>query len=692
MPRRQLGSPDSAGRKARGKLNSPESAGRKAAQASKAEAESLWDVVNSSTFVEGCNGAAENGWGGLGPDQLASIDVELSRESTPPAAERSPVGVEPVANRFGAVCTAIHDMLQMKYGLVLDLEDMVRKVEAHCGRNQAPDAADRRPPATTPEEVVARLNGLSELQFRTSTGPGLVSLRVVTTPLSTFAELIAEVRRLHGTAHTVAVVDPGGDEWEGTASRRSEAPLTAVAVFREDYGRRDCLVGRSLASGAAPLLTFGVGAFRGALALNPEVLAEFHCPPGSSRLAEFKTPPFREEYQNLCRFSTQKALLPTHQIGGGRPPAQMQFFEDAGQLPCSHGSPQSGRSSPRGQAASRFPAGASNLPGDHRPSHSGPPPAPPTPQFMSALRSVLESSTFTKASGEQAMAMLKQLASWLDADSGAGPHTVGEASRALDHVDLQHGLVRALTSAVSPRARTSGSVAELTVGVQAARCIGLVLRNSQLGAARFAAAGCVPALCDVLQCWPDDEDVQRTLVFAIRHIVDDDASAIEALYIGASRAVAAAAHRFPELLDLQTNSAQAIQLMAKHRETWIQRQHATRGGSQNPSPFVRPPSPPPNPMVDLHAAGKHGLLEPPPFLQMPAPTLFPAGLPYGQAPSLAYGGLGTAAPGGGMPFRGQPLHQAFVGHAAGPIQMSTVPMQMPPGSVQMPMQWPRRSQ
>ena len=48
-----------------------------------------------------------------------------------------------------------------------------------------------------------------------------------------------------------------------------------------------------------------------------------------------------------------------------------------------------------------------------------------------------------------------------------GPHTVGEASRALDHVDLQHGLVRALTSAVSPRARTSGSVAELTVGVQA---------------------------------------------------------------------------------------------------------------------------------------------------------------------------------------------------------------------------------
>merc|ERR1719199_1053148 len=128
------------------------------------------------------------------------------------------------------------------------------------------------------------------------------------------------------------------------------------------------------------------------------------------------------------------------------------------------------------------------------------------------------------------------------------------------------------------------------------------------------------------------------MVFAIRHIVEDESSAIEALYIGASRAVAAAAHRFPALMDLQTNSAQAIQLMAKHRASWMERQQDQQARrSRSPSPFVKPPSPPPNPMADFHPPVKRAL-EPPAFLQMPAPNLFAIGLPFAQAPPMPLGG------------------------------------------------------
>lgn len=571
----------------------------------------LWDMVNASGNHES---QGDTGWDGLGPDHPpipGPLYAEASSRSSSPAMERESLQHEPVRNRFGAVSSVAHDMLQMKYGLVLDLDDMVRKVEACCGRNEAPQAFQRKRPATTPDEVVDRLNTVSGVQFRASQGHCLVSLHLRSHPLSTYADLLAEVRRLNGTAHTIAVIDLSDVGIREGAIDRHEGTLTAVAVFREDYGRRDCLVGRSLSSGSG-LYTFGASAFRSALKLDPEVTKKLHCATGSSKLVEERPPLPREEYKNLdLRLFPEKA---------GPSPRPLESPASVEVQP--HQTPDSPAAYGFLEGLGLIAGGGSKGSSDKHPRSSvgKPPPPPPTVQFMSTLRNILENNGVTPAYGEQALIMLKQLGSWMDTDAGSGPRTAEDAAMAMDSENLQHGLVIAV--------KNGSHEAGVLAAVQAARCIGLALRNTSLGPGRFTSAGCVPALCDLLQSQPQDEDVQRTVVFAIRHIVEDPSSAIEALYIGASREVAAAAHRYPALVDLQTNSAQAIQLMGKHREKWMQQQ-----GSQSSPSLRRPPSPPPNPAADWHPPAARSLQ--PPALQMPVPNLFSNGWLLHQAPPVA---------------------------------------------------------
>lgn len=420
-------------------------------------------------------------------------------------------------------------------------------------------------------------------------------------------------------------------------------------------------------------MTFGANAFRGALALNPEILSEFHCAPGSSKLVQDKPPLLREEYQSLDTRLLRRPNLVSHwgdeRSLGDSPQARQPARRNQRRTARSGSQGRSEAARHAEGVARRSPRAASSR------VTVGPPPPPPTPQFMATIRETLESPKVMEASGEQAMVMLKQLASWLDSDTGSGPRTVNEASRALDRAGLQDGLVTAIKNGASPHAHAGGEAAELIVCVQAARCIGLALRNSSLGANRFTAAGCVPALCDVLQRWPEDQEVQRTLVFALRHLVDDEASAIEALYIGASRVVAAAAHRFPGLMDLWTNSAQAVALMAKHRAAWIQRQqeHQARG-SRSPSPFAQPPSPPPNPRADLHPPTTRTLEPPGRLLQ---PNLFSMGMPMPQVAPMTLGGAGLGMSGravyrqafGGPPPNCPAGHPAMAPHRMGyPVQ------------------------
>merc|ERR1712066_1133854 len=116
---------------------------------------------------------------------------------------------------------------------------------------------------------------------------------------------------------------------------------------------------------------------------------------------------------------------------------------------------------------------------------------------------------------------------------------------------------------------------------------------------------------------PDDEDAQRTMIFALRHLVEDESAAIEALYIGASRAVSSSAHRFPCMPDLQTNSEQAILCMSKHREAWLKRPEEHTAQHMHK---------PPDPMLDWNPTPITGF-EPPSLLQMQAPNLFTIGLP-----------------------------------------------------------------
>lgn len=222
--------------------------------------------------------------------------------------------------------------------------------------------------------------------------------------------------------------------------------------------------------------------------------------------------------------------------------------------------------------------------------------------------------------------MFEQLVAWLDRGSSTGTHTVNEACKALDNAGLQHGLVACIKRAAAPG--NCCSPMELSMGVQAARCTGLAIRNSSLSPsfiASFSNAGCVPALCDLIERWPDNEEMLRTAIFALRHIVEDEAAAIEALFIGAARVIIATAKRLPGLVDLQTNSEQAIQLMSLHREEWIKRKQEEQQRSRSSSPTSR-----------LKSARRP---EPTSPFQMQAPNLFSFALP--SAP-MSFRGLGVA--------------------------------------------------
>ena len=118
--------------------------------------------------------------------------------------------------------------------------------------------------------------------------------------------------------------------------------------------------------------------------------------------------------------------------------------------------------------------------------------------------------------------------------------------------------------------------------IEACRIIGLSSTEDRRAAAAYYRFGVVPSLCDVMQRWPSHERLQRTAVYALRHVLEDPDAAVEALCIGGPRLVSRAAETHPGFEDLEHNSSKAVQLMSKHRRRWVQESEAPRSGLPSP--------------------------------------------------------------------------------------------------------------
>eukprot|EP00913_Durusdinium_trenchii_P015938 g14977.t1 len=119
-----------------------------------------------------------------------------------------------VLHSLEAVASVLQDMLQLKYGLVLDESDLLGKLRHHCN-------------GSTPEEVVKLFNSQRDLHFRTPGCQRLVCLRIDWKPVASFDALQAKVRKMPGTGCAVAVLSLGDHP-------SSEVP-SAAAIFRESY-------------------------------------------------------------------------------------------------------------------------------------------------------------------------------------------------------------------------------------------------------------------------------------------------------------------------------------------------------------------------------------------------------------------------------------------------------------------------
>ena len=215
-----------------------------------------------------------------------AVEEERARQSRPPA----PV----VLHSLEAVAAVMQDMLQVKYGLVLDEGDLLGKLRHHCN-------------GSTPEEVVALFNSQADLHFRTRGCQRLLAMKLDWKPAD-FAQLHSKVRTMPGTACGVAVVHEaaGGDA----------ALPCAVAVFREAYtgvamGPR-MLMGRCGGSAAPPLLGLTAqdlqpGSHSAGL-IEPRIVSELRTGP-TRKPVERAAPPWRDEYVSATK-AEELGVLP----------------------------------------------------------------------------------------------------------------------------------------------------------------------------------------------------------------------------------------------------------------------------------------------------------------------------------------------------------------------------------------------
>ncbi|CAE8634508.1 unnamed protein product [Polarella glacialis] len=258
-------------------------------------------------------------WVGQSPATGSSDHRALEAQGEPPGAAdacagfgfQRPTSAICARGVIEAVCTVVQDLLQMKYGLTLEADDFIRKVEGHCrspaSRSEVENLKNH-PLELDPFEIVSCLNARRDLRFRTRDGKQILALQLTARALTSFEDLLREVHLMLGTACAVAVV----------AGHSCDDLSQAVAVFREDYARpHEALVGRCEALDAdGPLLAFDAQRLRVAMALDPEVTGIFRRPSaGEAATAAEPVPRLRDEYLSLRAF-----LLPSERLASPRSP------------------------------------------------------------------------------------------------------------------------------------------------------------------------------------------------------------------------------------------------------------------------------------------------------------------------------------------------------------------------------------
>lgn len=211
----------------------------------------------------------------------------LSRPSAIPPSAPLISSATAVSGSLEALAIVVEDLLQLKYGLTLDTDDFVRKVEANCR-----PPGDRKLQDLDPFQIVSSFNSCKDLRFRSRDGQRLLALRLsAPRRLEGFGELLREVGFLLGTSCAVAIVDAAGK-----LSR-------AVAVFREDYSRpHEALIGRCLPT--EPLVSFSAEQLRCAMTFDPEVYLVLRRSSdgeiSAGATVQEPVPMFREEYRSLA--------------------------------------------------------------------------------------------------------------------------------------------------------------------------------------------------------------------------------------------------------------------------------------------------------------------------------------------------------------------------------------------------------
>lgn len=189
-----------------------------------------------------------------------------------------------VLHSVDAVACVLQEMLQLKYGLLLDDSDLLGKLRHHCN-------------GATPEEVVKLFNAQRDLHVRSMGSQRLVALRLDWTPLSSFEALQAKVRSIPGTCSAVAVLPSLLTE---DAEAEGAAADCAVAIFREAYSSYPRnLMGRC--AGPTPLVAMSARHFRWAASLEPQILSELRGMGPSRKPMECGAPCWRDEYSTVVK-------------------------------------------------------------------------------------------------------------------------------------------------------------------------------------------------------------------------------------------------------------------------------------------------------------------------------------------------------------------------------------------------------
>lgn len=241
-----------------------------------------------------------------------------------------------VLHSLEAVASVLQDMLQLKYGLVLDESDLLGKLRHHCN-------------GSTPEEVVKLFNSQRDLHFRTPGCQRLVCLRIDWKPVASFDALQAKVRKMPGTGCAVAVLSLGDHP-------SSEVP-SAAAIFRESYSSYPrTLMGHS--AGASPLVTVTARGFSpaGSGFLEPQVLSELRTGP-NRKPVECAAPCWRDEYSTVVKqeeMGACQAFQPLEPTALEQPVPPVPRL----QLPINSGRRASRRTSPRRKEEMSLPSSA----------------------------------------------------------------------------------------------------------------------------------------------------------------------------------------------------------------------------------------------------------------------------------------------------------------------------------------------